>query len=132
MPGGWRRLWQTGIRLWREAGRIGGLDQIAGEGFYLVMVSATTVVGRPVVVTGAASASIHMAVENRRKLVRIMRRYDPRLLKHPRGSFCETTLDRCPDCDTRFDPTNSELLELLEQPNVRCRRRAAVDLPRHK
>ena len=29
------------------------------------------------------------------------------------GSFCETTLDRCPDCDTRFDPTNSELLELL-------------------
>jgi ATP-dependent helicase YprA (DUF1998 family) len=42
------------------------------------------------------------------------------------GSFCETTLDRCPDCDTRFDPTNSELLELLEQPNVRCRRRERI------
>jgi Lhr-like helicase len=42
------------------------------------------------------------------------------------GSFCETTLDRCPDCDTRFDPTNSELLQLLEQPNVRCRRRERI------
>jgi ATP-dependent helicase YprA (DUF1998 family)/very-short-patch-repair endonuclease len=42
------------------------------------------------------------------------------------GSFCETTLDRCPDCDSRFDPTNSELLTLLEQPNVRCRRRERI------
>lgn len=42
------------------------------------------------------------------------------------GSFCETTLDRCPDCDSRFDPTNSELLALLEQPNVRCRRRERI------
>jgi ATP-dependent helicase YprA (DUF1998 family) len=42
------------------------------------------------------------------------------------GSFCETTFDRCPDCDTRFDPTNSELLELLEQPNVRCCRRERI------
>jgi hypothetical protein len=42
------------------------------------------------------------------------------------GSFCETTLDRCPDCDSRFDPTNSELQTLLEQPNVRCRRRERI------
>jgi ATP-dependent helicase YprA (DUF1998 family) len=42
------------------------------------------------------------------------------------GSFCETTLDRCPGCDSRFDPTNSELLTLLEQPNVRCRRRERI------
>jgi hypothetical protein len=42
------------------------------------------------------------------------------------GSFCETTLDRCPDCDTRFDPVNSELLSVLDQPNVRCRRRERI------
>jgi very-short-patch-repair endonuclease len=42
------------------------------------------------------------------------------------GSFCETTFDRCPDCDTRFDPTNSQLQTLLEQPNVRCRRRERI------
>ncbi|MGA3266116.1 MAG: Zn-binding domain-containing protein [Verrucomicrobiota bacterium] len=42
------------------------------------------------------------------------------------GCFCETTLDRCPDCDSRFDPTNSELLTLLEQPNVRCSRRQRI------
>jgi hypothetical protein len=42
------------------------------------------------------------------------------------GSFSETTLDCCPDCGTRFDPTNSELLTLLEQPNVRCSRRQRI------
>src|SRR5208282_5939459 len=42
------------------------------------------------------------------------------------GSFSETTLDCCPDCGTRFDPTNSELLMLLEQPNVRCSRRQRI------
>jgi hypothetical protein len=42
------------------------------------------------------------------------------------GSFCDTSLDRCPDCDSRFDPTNSELLTLLDQPNVRCRRRERI------
>jgi Lhr-like helicase len=42
------------------------------------------------------------------------------------GSFCDTNLDRCPDCDSRFDPTNSELLSLLDQPNVRCRRRERI------
>jgi ATP-dependent helicase YprA (DUF1998 family) len=42
------------------------------------------------------------------------------------GSFCATTFDRCPDCDTRFDPTNSQLQTLLEQPNVRCRRRERI------
>ena len=38
------------------------------------------------------------------------------------GSFSETALDCCPDCGTRFDPTNSELLTLLEQANARRRR----------
>jgi hypothetical protein len=42
------------------------------------------------------------------------------------GSFCEPTFDRCPDCDSRFDPTNSELLSMLDQPNVRCRRRERI------
>ncbi|MGO8696797.1 MAG: Zn-binding domain-containing protein [Limisphaerales bacterium] len=42
------------------------------------------------------------------------------------GSFSETTLDCCPDCGSRFDPTNSELLTLLEQPNVRCSRRQRI------
>jgi hypothetical protein len=42
------------------------------------------------------------------------------------GSFCDTGLDCCPDCSTRFDPTNSELLPLLDQPNVRCRRRERI------
>jgi hypothetical protein len=42
------------------------------------------------------------------------------------GAFCETGLDCCPDCSTRFDPTNSELLTMLEQPNVRCRRRERI------
>jgi hypothetical protein len=35
-------------------------------------------------------------------------------------------LDCCPDCATSFDPTNSELLVLLEQPNVRCHRRERI------
>ncbi len=42
------------------------------------------------------------------------------------GSFCDTGLDCCPDCTTRFDPTNSEILSLLDQPNVRCRRRERI------
>jgi hypothetical protein len=42
------------------------------------------------------------------------------------GAFCDTGLDCCPDCATRFDPTNSELLAMLEQPNVRCRRRERI------
>jgi Lhr-like helicase len=42
------------------------------------------------------------------------------------GAFCETGLDCCPDCTSRFDPTNSELLTMLEQPNVRCRRRERI------
>jgi len=40
--------------------------------------------------------------------------------------FAKTSLDCCPDCGTRFDPTNSELLHLLDQPNVRCRRRERI------
>ena len=42
------------------------------------------------------------------------------------GTFTDTSLDRCPNCDSRFDPTNSELLTLLDQPNVRCRRRERI------
>lgn len=42
------------------------------------------------------------------------------------GAFCETGLDCCPDCGSRFDPTNSELRTLLDQPNVRCRRRERI------
>jgi hypothetical protein len=42
------------------------------------------------------------------------------------GSFCDTGLDCCPDCSSRFEPTNSELLQLLEQPNVRCCRRDRI------
>jgi len=45
---------------------------------------------------------------------------------HICGSYSDPTLDRCPDCDSRFDPTNSELLDLLDQPNVRCRRRERI------
>lgn len=42
------------------------------------------------------------------------------------GAFCATQLDCCPECGTRFDPTNSEGLTLLEQPNVCCRRRERI------
>jgi len=42
------------------------------------------------------------------------------------GAFCDTGLDCCPDCTSRFEPTNSELLTMLEQPNVRCRRRERI------
>ena len=42
------------------------------------------------------------------------------------GSYCDTGLDCCPDCGARFDPTNSQLLSLLDQPNVRCRRRERI------
>jgi hypothetical protein len=42
------------------------------------------------------------------------------------GTYSDPTLDRFPDCDTRFDASNSELLPLLDQPNVRCRRRERI------
>jgi len=42
------------------------------------------------------------------------------------GAFCEAGLDLCPNCRTPFNPTNSTLLNLLEQPNVRCRRRERI------
>jgi ATP-dependent helicase YprA (DUF1998 family) len=42
------------------------------------------------------------------------------------GAFCDTVLDCCPECASRFDPTNSELLTMLDQPNVRCRRRERI------
>jgi ATP-dependent helicase YprA (DUF1998 family) len=42
------------------------------------------------------------------------------------GTFSDPTLDICPDCQARCDPTNSELLSLLDQPNVRCIRRERI------
>jgi hypothetical protein len=42
------------------------------------------------------------------------------------GAFCETTLDLCPVCGTRFDGENSLLVPLLEMPNVRVRRRERI------
>ncbi len=42
------------------------------------------------------------------------------------GAFCDNTLDLCPVCQTRFDGQNSELVSLLEMPNVRLRRRERI------
>ncbi|MBI5528738.1 MAG: DEAD/DEAH box helicase [Deltaproteobacteria bacterium] len=42
------------------------------------------------------------------------------------GAFCESTLDLCPVCNTRFDGQNSLLGALLEMPNVRMRRRERI------
>lgn len=42
------------------------------------------------------------------------------------GAFCETTLDLCFVCGTRFDGENSLLVPLLEMPNVRVRRRERI------
>lgn len=42
------------------------------------------------------------------------------------GFFCDSSLDLCPQCQTRFDGANSQLLTLLEMPNVRCRRRERI------
>jgi ATP-dependent helicase YprA (DUF1998 family) len=42
------------------------------------------------------------------------------------GAFCDTTLDLCPVCHTRFDGENSLLVSLLEMPNVRVRRRERI------
>ncbi|MDH7503672.1 MAG: DUF1998 domain-containing protein [Verrucomicrobiota bacterium] len=47
-------------------------------------------------------------------------------LCHACGCFCDPALDLCPVCNTHFDPTNSDLLVLLDQPNVRCRRRERI------
>ncbi|GIW55610.1 MAG: DEAD/DEAH box helicase [Nitrospiraceae bacterium] len=42
------------------------------------------------------------------------------------GAFCDSTLDLCPVCQTRFDGQNSQLAALLEMPNVRVRRRERI------
>ena len=42
------------------------------------------------------------------------------------GTFCETTFDLCPYCQTRFDGSNSLLASLLEMPNIRCRGRDRI------
>ncbi|MCD6541329.1 DUF1998 domain-containing protein, partial [Candidatus Bipolaricaulota bacterium] len=38
------------------------------------------------------------------------------------GALCPPDLERCPVCDTLFDAENSEILNLIEMPNVRLRR----------
>ncbi len=42
------------------------------------------------------------------------------------GSFDDSHLDRCSVCDTLFDATNSEVVTLLEMPNVRLQRRERI------
>ena len=42
------------------------------------------------------------------------------------GCFCDPSLDLCPNCNTQSNPCNSKLLELLDMPNVRCRRRERI------
>ena len=42
------------------------------------------------------------------------------------GAFCAETDDVCRSCDVRFDGANSLLAQLLEMPNVRCRRRERI------
>ncbi len=42
------------------------------------------------------------------------------------GAFCDSTLDLCPVCQTRFDAQNSQLAALLDMPNVRVRRRERI------
>lgn len=38
------------------------------------------------------------------------------------GAFCETDLDLCPVCNTRFNASNSLIADLLDMPNVKVRR----------
>jgi len=42
------------------------------------------------------------------------------------GAFCDHTLDLCPLCQSRFDGQNSLLVNLLDMPNVRVRRRERI------
>lgn|GEM_PF-6763168 len=42
------------------------------------------------------------------------------------GAFADTFYDRCPVCNVLFDGANSEILSLLEMPNVRLRRRERI------
>jgi ATP-dependent helicase YprA (DUF1998 family) len=42
------------------------------------------------------------------------------------GAFCQTDLDLCPVCRTRFDGENSLVTTILDMPNVRTRRRERI------
>jgi ATP-dependent helicase YprA (DUF1998 family)/RNA polymerase subunit RPABC4/transcription elongation factor Spt4 len=42
------------------------------------------------------------------------------------GAFCDDTFDLCPVCQSRFDGQNSQLVVLLDMPNVRVRRRERI------
>ena len=57
------------------------------------------------------------ALEKRRKRMRIC---------WTCGSLCPPDLERCPVCNSLFDAENSEILDLLEMPNVRLRRRERI------
>jgi len=54
------------------------------------------------------------------------RRCKVRIVCRTCGAFCEGHYDRCPVCGTCFDGTNSALLELLDMPNVRLRRKERI------
>lgn len=56
-------------------------------------------------------------LEERRRQVRLCRIC---------GAFSDPTLDRCPNCDTRFAADNSQSTTLLDMPNVRCRPRERI------
>lgn len=42
------------------------------------------------------------------------------------GAFCDSALDLCPSCGTRFDGENSLIASILDMPNVRTRRRERI------
>jgi ATP-dependent helicase YprA (DUF1998 family) len=56
-------------------------------------------------------------LDDRRRRVRLCRTC---------GAFCDALLDLCPVCHTRFAGDNSQLVALLDMPNVRVRRRERI------
>lgn len=53
-------------------------------------------------------------------------RYSQKRLCHMCGALADQDKDLCPYCRTPFDPSNSEVLRLLELPNVRLRRSTRI------
>lgn len=49
-----------------------------------------------------------------------------RRLCHSCGAFCDSSLDLCASCNTRFDGENSLIASILDMPNVRTRRRERI------
>ncbi len=56
-------------------------------------------------------------LERRRRQVRLC---------HECGAFAQTDLERCPVCNVLFDGSNSEIIALLDLPNVKLRRRERI------